>query len=486
MRLARKVAVNSAAQVGSQAFSMVAGVLSVGIAARYLSLEDYGSVIAAFALVSMLGMLTDFGLATAGTRALARAEPGQERDVQAGLLRAATGLTLPTVAIVIVVSGVAYGGAGDETVRDAIWIFLVPLVFAPMRAVLASHAMVNQRVWLLSIAQISGRAVSLALVIAAAALDLGPLGIAAAYASSSLVGDVVSLVLVRPPLRLRAPAARVQARTLLRSAAPLGAILVINLLYFRIDTLLLSWLSSEADVAVYGVAWRVFDMLSPLPYYVMITLLPELARMDASDARIGRFVQQAFSAMWLLALPIAALAPVAPDLMELLAGERYREGGTALALILVCVALSVLNGVLGNALVARGLQAALFKVAILILVVNVALNIALIPPLGIDGAAIAMVATEVLSIVATALVFRRVAPLPRPHLAVRSLTAGAVMAAVVAAAALVDSPFVAVAVAGLAGSAAYVGTLLLLRAVPGELRDAVTAALPGRRMREAT
>ena len=47
MGLAQKVAVNSASQAASQLFAALAGILSVGIAARYLSVNEYGEVVTA-------------------------------------------------------------------------------------------------------------------------------------------------------------------------------------------------------------------------------------------------------------------------------------------------------------------------------------------------------------------------------------------------------------------------------------------------------
>ena len=72
MRLAQKVAVNSASQAASQLFAALAGILSVGIAARYLSVGEYGEVVTAVVLTSLLYFAADFGITPTAARMVAR------------------------------------------------------------------------------------------------------------------------------------------------------------------------------------------------------------------------------------------------------------------------------------------------------------------------------------------------------------------------------------------------------------------------------
>ena len=48
----------------------------------------------------------------------------------------------------------------------------------------------------------------------------------------------------------------------------------------------------------------------------MVTLLPELARLDAGEPRFNAIVQKAFTAMTLLALPIVGMALCGTEMME--------------------------------------------------------------------------------------------------------------------------------------------------------------------------
>ena len=202
-------------------------------------------------------------------------------------------------------------------------------------------------------------------------------------------------------------------REVVGAAVPLGTILVVNGLYFKTPALLLSVLATDKDVALYGVAYKAFEVLFALPSFVMVTLLPELARLDAGEPRFNAIVQKAFTAMTLLSLPIVGMALCGTEMMEVLGGSQYGEAGGLLAFILAAVTLACVQGVFGYTLVSQGRQGVLLKVSLTVLVVNLAANLILIPTLGLTGAGIALLASEVTSITLTMLVYRGVAPLPR-------------------------------------------------------------------------
>nr|MBA2556429.1 polysaccharide biosynthesis C-terminal domain-containing protein [Chloroflexota bacterium] len=299
------------------------------------------------------------------------------------------------------------------------------------------------------------------------------------------VDDLVAIWLLRRNLRFRLRIDTGQVRTLIGAALPLGLVMVINSLYFKIDAVLLSLLAEDAAVALYGVAYRIFEMALPLSAYIMVTLLPELARLEVDDPRFGRLVQYAFTMMSLIALPLGAFALCAPEIMTVIGGAAYAQGANVLVLVMISLALATVNGVFGWALVSQGRQGVLLKVSVAVLVVNVGLNLLLIPAYGVTGTGMALVATELLSLVATAVVFGRQIQLPRPHRPVRTVLAGAGMAAGVSVKFLIDLPALAtLALAGAVGITCYGVALWALGAVPPAVRQALRD-LVGPRLRRA-
>lgn len=484
MKLADKIALNSGAQIAGQLLGMVSGLVSVAVAARYLSLDDYGQVIAAMVLTSMFAVAGDFGMSAVGARHLARSPENQDR-LAVSMLWAGVGFTALPVALILLVSQVAYSGADDGVTRTAVLVLLTTFLLNPVRGVAQAFAVAEQRMYLVALSGVTARLTSVGLVVLFAALDAGPIAIAVAYAGGGLTDDMVAIWLLRRNLRFGLRFDRRQVRTLVGAALPLGAVMVINALYFKIDAVLLSLLADDAAVAIYGVAYRIFEMALPLSAYIMVTLLPELARLEMDDPQFGRLVQHAFNMMWLISLPLAAFALCAPEIMAVIGGAPYAQGATVLVLIMFSLALATVQGVFGYSLVSQGRQGALLKVSVTVLLVNVGLNLLLIPAYGVTGAGIALVATELLSLVATAAVFGRQIPLPHPHRPVRMLLAGAAMAFGVSVKFLVDLPALpTLALAAVVGVACYGVALRALGAVPPAIRQALHDLI-GPRLRRA-
>ena len=471
MRLAQKVAVNAGSQAGSQLFAALAGILSVGIAARYLSVNEYGEVVTAVVLTSLLYFAADFGITPTAARMVARDEANAGR-ILAGAFWAGVMFNVATVIGIFVVSRAIYAGDDDATTRTAVSVLLAAYLLKPWAGVTRAKAIVEQRQYLMSLANVLSRLVSLVVLGITVWLDAGPVAVAAGFAAGMVLEDVFALLLLRPRLGAIPDRQSGRWREVVGAAVPLGTILVVNGLYFKTPALLLSVLATDRDVALYGVAYKAFEVLFALPGFVMVTLLPELARLDAGEPRFNAIVQKAFTAMTLLALPIVGMALCGTEMMEVLGGSQYGEAGGLLAFILAAVTLACVQGVFGYTLVSQGRQGVLLKVSLTVLVVNVAANLILIPTLGLTGAGIALLASEVTSITLTMLAYRGVAPLPRVQVPAKAALAVGAMLAATSVRLLFDSAIIGLVVAGVAGVTAYGATLLVLHAVPDDLRVA--------------
>jgi len=202
-------------------------------------------------------------------------------------------------------------------------------------------------------------------------------------------------------------------RELLATTLPLGLTLAVNELYFRIDTFILSLFRPFAEVGQYTLAFRVFELLAVFPAIVMTSAFPLLSR------------------------------------------HVRRDAATPLRLLLCATGPAWLSGLLGYALIAADRQRSLLGLSAAALVVNVALNLALVPAYGPDAAAAVAVACEALLLAGGWwLVRRHLGLTPRLRLLWRALVAAAAMAAL-----LLWLRDLTLAVLVPAGAAAYAAVL---------------------------
>jgi O-antigen/teichoic acid export membrane protein len=469
VKLAEKIAVNSSVQALRQGFIAISGIVSVAVVTRYLSVDQYGAVLAAIVLISLLSFATDFGIAAMTVRAMSR-DPENEIPISSSAFWVWVSFTIPTALVILVASQIIYQGDSGEVTRNSVLILLSIFPLGPLAGVAGVRAVADQRVWLTSLASIAARAASLVAVILAVALKTGPLGVAAAFACGYVFEQAFAIAVIRPRIEFRVGLHRARIWSLVVAAVPLGLVMVLNGLYFRLDAFLLSVLGGQDDLAVYGVAYKAFESLLILPEFVMITLLPVLARLEFDSPRFQELVQKAFTSMTILVLPIVGFSLIGREAMVALAGSKYAGGGLVLALIMCGVAFGCVQGVFGNALVTQGKQGVLLKVSAAVLVANGLVNLAAIPLFGDRGAAATLLISEALSLALTLWVYGKLAPIPRLHDPGRLLIGVAALALSAFACLIIPVSTVAVAVAVVVGLSVYLAVLLALRALPDYVR----------------
>jgi O-antigen/teichoic acid export membrane protein len=212
-----------------------------------------------------------------------------------------------------------------------------------------------------------------------------------------------------------------------------------------------------------------------LPAFVMATVMPELARRAADPAAFLVLLQRALDVMLLLALPVLLGGVFAEQLLTTIGGPGYADADTALRLLLFGLACAYVQTVFGHALVAQGLQSLAFRVALVVLVVNLVLNLALIPVAGIVGAGIALALSELLSLLLMWRRFGTTGERPAIRLSVAQALAGAAMLSTFVIVRWIGDRLgwpdvVTILSGGGLGSLAYGGVLMSRGALPVDLR----------------
>jgi O-antigen/teichoic acid export membrane protein len=297
---------------------------------------------------------------------------------------------------------------------------------------------------------------------------------------------------VRLPWRLRPRlATRAVARRLAGLAGYISLTEAAAAAVYVLTRAILGLFKSPAAVGLYEGPVRAHNLVRALNAAVTVTVLPTAARYDSEgDERRQRELLVRGSRYSLaLIVPIAVTGmALAGPVLEVWLGAGFREGGTAMAILLGHWLLNGASGVAAAMLVAVGQARALARWATLVAGGSVVLALALVPPLGVDGAALAVSLPYVALFPYLLAITLRAIPVPLGELLRRAFlpawSLGLALAAGLAAARLALDP---VSVAGViataaAGLAAYWLAFYLLWLDRGEralVRD--VAAGPVRR-----
>jgi O-antigen/teichoic acid export membrane protein len=429
-----RVARNTAVQLAGKAVVFALGAASVAVTTHYLGAAGYGKLALALAFVQTFGVLADVGLLTIVVREISRS-PERTNELVGSVIALRLALSLAVVPLAALASlALPY----DREVRVAILIAGGALALGLVNTALVGVFQAQLRMGRAAASDVAGRVAAFGALAAAAALDLGFYAVVATAALGAAVSLAVSWTLVRPLARPQVSVDRAGWRRLLRAAIPVGAALAVTEVYFRADTFIISLFRDYDEVGAYSLAYRVVELLAVFPAVVMTSVFPLLSRYLGSGGERERApgtIGAAGDVFLAVGLPLAAGGlVVAPQLVELVAGDEFGAAADPLRLLLFAGALASVSGLLGYTLIAGGRQASALRLAIVALVFNLALNFALVPSLGVDAAAAVALGSELLMVGGGLLLVRRELGLrPRFGIAWRAAAAAAAMAAVLAA-----------------------------------------------------
>jgi len=171
----------------------------------------------------------------------------------------------------------------------------------------------------------------------------------------------------------------------------IGYYLVLTL-FQKFDIFLLSRLSSQKELAVYGVAFQYYSILLILLGSITTVLAPKFSRIEMQDPAVQRrFVFKWLKSTAWIILPILIADLLGKPLFVRINGAQYAKSFSIFVIFSISVWLSLMFSPLMNVLVARKEFRFIFSLAALTLVINFVGNFFLIPHLGGRGAALVLI-----------------------------------------------------------------------------------------------
>jgi O-antigen/teichoic acid export membrane protein len=249
---------------------------------------------------------------------------------------------------------------------------------------------------------------------------------------STGVAALLAMVLLRRDGHLHG--ARLDAghrRELRRHSLPFAAQELFSVGIARGDAVLLAALASATVVGLYGAGYRLLESTLFIPLALQTAFAAMFTYLQADgDPPIRAVYQRAIKLALVLLVPCAVTFFVlAHPLLKLLFGDGF---GGAVAPLRILSPVVVLLGIVllsTSLVVSRRDPRAMVPVFGVALVVNIAINVALIPSLHQSGAAVAMLVTEAFfAVVVSVMAARTVGALELPQTFGPPLLAGAAMA----------------------------------------------------------
>ncbi len=358
--------------------------------ARYLGPPQFGSLSFALSFVALFGTVGTLGLETIVARDVARA-PSETAEIlgTAFALRAWGSTLAPLLAF----ATICLIQPNDRTTLLLVGLLSTGLIFQAFDAIdsyFQSQVKSKLTVWAKNSAFLLATCIRVLLVHARAPLW----SFAAAQVVESALGAIGLLISYRW-IGGRPSAWRVQkwrAIQMLRQSWPVILSGMAVVIYMRIDMVMLKQMKGDTAVGIYATATRLSEVWYFIPVAIVSSVSPSIIRAKNNPTIYYQRIERLFSLMTMMALVIGAgIAFGSGWIVHVLYSDEYSAAAPVLAVHVWASVFVFLGVAQGPWNMSEDLMKLSFYRTLAGALVNVLLNLILIPKYSVMGAAVATV-----------------------------------------------------------------------------------------------
>ncbi len=415
MSTARKILSNTAYQVISKFTVALLGIISIKIATSYLGRTGYGQYSAIFEFLAFFGIIADLGLFTIAVREMSNNEK-QLSKIFSNILSLRTVLLVFTMGAAVIS---AFFIPGFRTSPIALGVVFASLstFLVIFNGTITSVLQVKFRMGISSMAAVISKIISVTFMAYVAFYGFPDNQSVGFYylIVGGIIGNLVMVFITGRAVRKITP---VKFRfdfdlwkKVLKNTLPYGIALILNTVYFRIDSMFILFISGEEELGLYNVAMRMLEQMTIIPLYFMNTVLPVLTKaIKEKSARYKEIIKHAFDFLAAISFPIVAggfiLAyPIifiisGPEFLSQLS-QGFYGSDIALRILIFALLFQFLNVLFAFILIAINQQNKLLYINAVCVALNLISNAIFIPQYGFRGAAATSVVSELCILIGT-------------------------------------------------------------------------------------
>ncbi len=362
--------------------------------ARYLGPEQFGTLNYAFAFVALFTAFSTLGLNSIVVRDIVN-DPDSANEILGStfVLKLIGGV----VALALTTATISMIRPEDNLTRWLVGIIAAGMIFQAFDAIdfwFQSQILSKYTVYAKSPAFLLANIGKVVLILTGATL-IAFAWIALAEIAMGAIGMLI-VYKTRGYALLKWRGRLTRAIGLLKDSWPLIFSAIVIMVYMRIDQIMLGEMVGDNAVGIYSAAVRLSEAWYFIPIAIAASVFPAIIEAKKISERLyNEHFQKLYNLMtWIaisIALPVTFLSGY---IIQFLYGERYGGAGTVLAIHIWAGIFVFLGVVSSKYLLTENYTRILFFRTSVGAVVNIFLNLTLIPRYGVNGAAIATLISQ--------------------------------------------------------------------------------------------
>lgn len=375
MSLGQKVASNTAVITGGRIISSLLGFFSLAILARYLGKESFGEYHIIFVFLNMAAAAADLGLYSILTREISK-YPEKEKEIVGGIF----GLRIASIILFFGISFVLlYFLPYSFNVKIGAMIASVGFLFmSTTQLLMGIFQKYFQTLWPV-IGDVATRVLQLLLIVWAVASDAPFLYFPAISAVCVLAGYLIDLYFAKKIIKFSISFDWNFSKSALKMSWPLAVSSVLTLIYFKMDSFLLSLMKPAGDVGIYSLAYKVFEGLLFFPAAFSGLVLSLFAGSAGTD-KFKIFFKKSLNFLIIVALPLSVGGFVlSQKIALLLGGAEFSAASLPIKILMTATFFVFLGNLFGNVIIALDKQKKMVYVYGLGVFISTVFNLIFIP-----------------------------------------------------------------------------------------------------------
>ena len=395
--IAKKVATNSFEQIIGTAIKIASTLVITSLLTRYLGTSAYGKYSFVFVYVSLLAIVSNFGITNIVVR-----EISQDK-ARAGIFLGNTIILRSLLSLgVLLLVGLTSGYLNTlRGIRLAVYLAaLVPILesLSSIRLIFQVHLRMVYSV----IARVVSDLISVLLIAWIVWKKGSLLSLVAVSPISVAIGLVVLIFYARKFVKVEFSVDLATWKGLIRAAIPWGVAGVMYIILWKADTLMLSVMQGDAAVGIYQLSRRFIDLSAALSGTIIISIFPVMSELYLANRKKEEAIyQRAFIYVATVSFLLSIFFILtAKDLVGIIAGKGFEDSILSLKILGLSIPPYFIGALAGTCLLAADKQRICMIYSTCGTVINILLNLWLIPRYSYFGASSATVVALIIEAVA--------------------------------------------------------------------------------------
>jgi O-antigen/teichoic acid export membrane protein len=391
----RTLAKNTTVLLIANVISYLLGFFTTLYTARYLGVEGFGILSLALAITGIFGVLTDLGLSTLTIREVSRNKSLANKYIgNTTILKVF--LSILTLGVIALLVNILHY---PQTVTSVVYIITLSVVITAFSGIFNSIFQAYEKMEYMSLNIMLNAVLMISGVLLVIFYGLGIVALASVYLFSSLIVFFITFLLFSWKFFL--PKINIDIKfwkLTLNESLFFGISSILVVIYFYIDSVMLSVMVNNSAVGIYNAAYKLIFVLMFIPNVFLTSIFPVMSqhfesKKDMLKLEYEKSVKYLFAMSMFLFVYVMVFAD---KIIFIIYGTGYSASIITLQTLIFVLPIIFITYLFGNLLGAINKQRVLLIITCANALLNIILNLILIPKYSYLGASVATVITEAL------------------------------------------------------------------------------------------